>query len=448
MRIDSRKGAANLVPALHLMGWMSDRPISGSRAVSNPAGAPTIAAHAAGLRYATDQAPGIRRHRCGKGFRYVAPSGKPVTDDAILKRIRALVIPPAWTDVWIAVEPNAHLQATGRDARRRKQYRYHTRWREVRHQTKYDRLVPFARALAQIRRRVTADLRQAALTKTKVVAAVVQLLEKTLIRVGNSEYARTNGSYGLTTLRDGHVRIRGSEVHFQFKGKSGIKQMVTLADSRLARIVRRCQDLPGQELFQYIDETGDCRPVTSADVNAYLRAAAGEDFTAKDFRTWTGTLLAASALSGRRPRLSRASSSRSRPPSKQSVKSAMLRAIEEVARQLGNTSAVCRACYIHPAVLAAFADGTLSKKLARGRRRRRGLSPDECAVLGLLENQRDWRDQLAEAARIARRKSAKSPTRLTQPTRRTRPTRSTRRRGGRRSRTAHRSARRLLAGRA
>jgi DNA topoisomerase-1 len=417
--------------------------MNGSLTVSNPAGAPTVSAHAAGLRYATDHSPGIRRHRRGKGFRYVSPSGKPVTDDATLKRIRALVIPPAWTDVWIAVEPTAHLQATGRDARRRKQYRYHTRWREVRHQTKYGRMVPFARALAQIRRRVKTDARQAALTKTKVVAAVVQLLEKTLIRVGNSEYARTNGSYGLTTLRDGHVRIRGSEVRFQFKGKSGIKQMVTLADSRLARIVRRCQELPGQELFQYIDEMGECRPVTSADVNAYLRDAAGADFTAKDFRTWAGTLLAARALCGRRALSNRASKSRSRAPSKQSIKSAMRRAIEDVACQLGNTAAVCRACYIHPAVLEAFADGTLNQTLGRARRRVRGLSPDECAVLGLLESRRDWRDQLAEAARIARRTSAKSPPR---PARLTRLTRSS---GHRRPRTAHRSARRrFVAGRA
>jgi DNA topoisomerase I len=417
--------------------------MSGSQTVNNPAGAPTISAHAAGLRYATDDTPGIRRHRCGKGFRYVGPSGKPVSEDATLRRIRALVIPPAWTDVWIAVEPNAHLQATGRDARRRKQYRYHTRWREVRHQTKYGRMVPFARALAQIRRRVKTDLHQAALTKTKVVAAVVQLLEKTLIRVGNSEYARTNGSYGLTTLRDGHVRIRGSEVHFQFKGKSGIKQIVTLADSRLARIVRRCQDLPGQELFQYIDETGECRPVTSADVNAYLREAAGADFTAKDFRTWAGTLLAARALCGRRPVPNRASKSKSRVPSQKSIKSAMLRAIEDVARQLGNTSAVCRACYIHPAVLEAFADGTLHQTLAQARRRMRGLSPEECAVLGLLESRRDWREQLARAARIARRTSAKSSTRPSRLIRTTRPP------GRRRSRTPHRGARRrFVAGRA
>jgi DNA topoisomerase I len=310
--------------------------------------------------------------------------------------------------VWIAADPDAHLQATGRDARGRKQYRYHTRWREVRHQTKYDRMVPFARALPQIRRRVTADLRQTALSKNKVVAAVVQLLEKTLIRIGNTEYVRANGSYGLTTLRDGHVRIRGSAVHFQFKGKSGIKQIVTLDDARLARVVRRCQDLPGQELFQYVDEAGRCRPVTSADVNSYLRDAASADFTAKDFRTWAGTLLATYALSKQAP-VRRTSRNASRVPSTRLIKSTMLRAVEEVARELGNTPAVCRGCYIHPAVLEAFADQTLDQKLSRRCRRVRGLSLQECAVLGLLENRRDWRDQLADAARLARRARRRRP---------------------------------------
>jgi DNA topoisomerase-1 len=352
--------------------------------------APTSSAKAAGLRYARDTGRGIRRVKSATGFRYVGPSGRRITDELTLKRVRSLVIPPAWTDVWISADPRAHLQATGRDARGRKQYRYHPRWRDVRHQTKYDRMVPFARALPQLRRRLASDLRQSTLTKRKVVAAVVQLLEKTLIRVGNSEYARTNKSFGLTTLRDGHVQVRGAEVRFQFKGKSGIRQAVTCSNARLAKIVKRCQDLPGQDLFQYVDADGHRGKVTSADVNGYLREAAGADFTAKDFRTWAGTLLAAAALRN----AAIATSDRK-------TRSILLRAVEEVAGHLGNTPTVCRACYIHPAVLEAYADGTLAPRLA-SRRKIRGLSADECAVLALLEGRRDWRAQLTEAARVRR----------------------------------------------
>ena len=243
-----------------------------------------------GLRYGTDTVRGIRRVPPRGRFRYVDAKNRPVTRAATLARIKSLVIPPAWTDVWISPHPKAHLQATGRDARGRKQYRYHTRWKEISHQTKYSRMVPFARALPKIRRQVSHDLRDAALCKTQVLAAVLQLLEKTLIRVGNEEYARTNGSFGLTTLRDRHVRVRGGAIRFEFKGKSGVRQSVTLTNGKLAKSIKRCLDLPGQELFQYVDEHGRRRLITSADVNEYLRQAAGESFSAKDFRTWAGTL--------------------------------------------------------------------------------------------------------------------------------------------------------------
>lgn len=351
-------------------------------------------AHAAGLVYGTDTGHGIKRIRAGSGFRYISSTGKPIRDETTLKRIRALAIPPAWTNVWIAPNPKAHLQATGRDARRRKQYRYHPRWREISHQTKYSRLVSFARALGDIRRRVTADLRQPALGKAKVLAAVVQLLAKTFIRVGNLEYARTNGSFGLTTLRDRHVKIRGRALLFEFKGKSGVRQSVTLNDERLARVVRKCQELPGQELFQYIGDHGRRRILTSADVNGYLRETAGADFSAKDFRTWAGTLLAAQHLGGQ------ATST-----SEREHKSVLVSAIQAVARQLGNTPAVCRACYIHPTVVEAYLDGSLKSRLAR-RRRVRGLSSAEAAVLGVLESKRSWSEQLAAAAPSARSRKA------------------------------------------
>jgi DNA topoisomerase-1 len=348
-----------------------------------------MSAKAAGLRYACDHGRGIRRVRVGKGFRYIKPDGRTIAEEKTLTRIRQLAIPPAWTDVWISNDASSHLQATGRDARGRKQYRYHPRWRDVRHQTKYDRMVPFARALPGLRRRVAADLRHAALTKNKVLAAVVDLLGKTFIRIGNTEYARTNKSFGLTTLKDGHVRIRGSELRFEFRGKSGIRQSITCSDSRLAKIVKRCQDLPGQELFQYIDDRGRRRAITSADVNAYLKHTTGAAFTAKDFRTWAGTLLAAIAL-------------RAEPhqTAVKKCKGVVVRVVERVAAHLGNTASVCRSCYIHPYVIESYSDGTLPAKLAAGRRVR-GLSADENAVLALLENRKDWRALLADAARAA-----------------------------------------------
>jgi DNA topoisomerase-1 len=355
--------------------------------------APPDSAAAAGLRYATDTSPGIRRVRRGSGFRYLGPSNRPIQDAATLHRIRSLAIPPAWRDVWISAHPSAHLQATGRDARGRKQYRYHPKWSEVRNQTKYDRLSPFARALPAVRERVTRDLQHTDLCKDKVIAAVVQLLEKTWLRVGNTEYAKANKSFGLTTLRDRHVRIRGKAMRFEFVGKSGIKQAATLDDARLARVIRTCQDLPGQRLFQYIDERGRRRPISSADVNAYLSDAGHSTewaFTAKDFRTWAGTVLAAAALAGD-----------SAGASTRHTKSRILRAVETVAEHLGNTPAVCRACYIHPAVIEAYLDGSLRGQLARPRRLR-GLSKIERGVLAVLENRRSLRQALLASLEQAR----------------------------------------------
>ena len=358
-----------------------------SRRAAEPNLAPHAAA-AAGLRYTQDTVTnGIQRIRRGSGFRYVGPDRRVVRDKATLARIKALAIPPAWRDVWIARDPNGHLQATGRDARGRKQYRYHAKWREIRHETKYERLVPFARALPRLRERVQRDLSSTALSKHKVIAALVQLLERTWIRVGNSEYARANGSFGLTTLRDRHARVRGKEICFMFVGKSGIKQSVTLEDSVLARVVKKCQDLPGQELFQYVDDHGHRRPITSADVNAYIRSAVGDVFTAKDFRTWAGTVLALQALKGEK-----------RQESARHQKSVIVRAITAVAGSLGNTPAVCRSSYIHPAILEAYADGSLPRRMRTRGVRVRGLTAEEVAVLHLLQSRRSFRRQLVEAA--------------------------------------------------
>jgi DNA topoisomerase-1 len=258
--------------------------------------APEESARAAGLRYTSDNTRGIQRRKAGDSFRYVTPTGQLLRDPVQLQRIKSLVIPPAWTDVWICPDPRGHLQATGRDARGRKQHRYHPRWREVRDETKYHRMIAFAKALPEIRRRTDADLRRPGLPKEKVLAAVVQLLEKTLIRVGNDEYARQNKSFGLTTLRDGHVEVSGERVTFAFRGKSGVQHEVDLQDRRLARVVKACRDLPGYELFQYVDESGTRQTIESSDVNGYLREIIGEEFTSKDFRTWAGTVLAAQLL--------------------------------------------------------------------------------------------------------------------------------------------------------
>jgi DNA topoisomerase-1 len=325
-------------------------------------------AREAGLRYVTDATPGIARRRHGSGFRYRAPDGRAVREHATLARIRSLAIPPAWREVWICPRADGHVQATGRDARGRKQYRYHARWREVRDESKYDRVGPFARALPRLRRRVRADLARTGLPREKVLATVVRLLETTFMRVGNEAYARENDSYGLTTLREKQVRVRGSRLLFQFRGKSGVEHRIEVSDPLLADIVRRMQDLPGEELFCYLDEAGESRVVESADVNAYLREAAGESFTSKDFRTWAGTLLAARALRAF-----------GRPASAAEAKRNLVQAVEAVARQLGNTKAVCRKCYIHPAVLAGYEDGTLASLATRS---------DNAMLLALLRRAR------------------------------------------------------------
>ena len=313
---------------------------------------PRAAARATGLRYATDTRPGLTRHRAGRGFTYRDANGKTIRDRATLDRIRAIVIPPAWTDVWICPWPNGHLQATGRDARGRKQYRYHELWRQRRGADNFARMIAFAKALPRIRRAVEHDLGRRGLPREKVLAAVVRLLELTLIRVGNDEYARLNRSFGLTTMRDRHARIEGTQVRFRFRGKGGLMHEVGLRDRRLAAIVRRCQDLPGQELFQYVDEDGEVRDIASDDVNDYLRDVSGGDYTAKDFRTWAGTLLAYRALRALQPE-------DHGPAAKRNV----VQAIRLTAERLGNTPAVARGSYVHPAVLDAYMDGSLGGAL-------------------------------------------------------------------------------------
>jgi DNA topoisomerase I len=313
---------------------------------------PIAAAKAARLRYVTNQQAGIRRLGEGKDARYIDDKGRPVTDAATLERIRALGIPPAWTDVWICPQPTGHLQATGRDAKGRKQYRYHPRWRETRDETKYGRMIAFGQALPQIRRAVELDLGRPGLPREKVLAAVVRLLETTLIRVGNEEYARSNSSYGLTTMRDKHVTVDAGRITFQFRGKSGKQHRITLSDRRLARVVQRCRDLPGQELFQYLDDDGARQSISSHDVNDYLREVAGQEFSAKDFRTWAGTVLAAQALH-------ELGIFESQTQGKKNI----VQAIEAVAARLGNTPAICRKCYVHPTVLEAYLDGSLAETL-------------------------------------------------------------------------------------
>ena len=332
-------------------------------------------ARAAGLRYVSGGEPGIARKKSGLGFFYRDSQGRSV-NDATRARIRALVIPPAWTDVWIAAEARAHLQATGRDARGRKQYRYHARWSAVRDAAKYDRIGDFGRALPSIRRRIAADLRARPLSRAWVLATVARLLESSAIRIGNCEYRRANGSYGLTTLLNRHVEVEGSKVTLSFRAKSGVEQVVELADAVLARRVCRCQALAGRALFQYVDERGRIRPIRSDDVNAYLREAAGADVTAKEFRTWAGTLEAARGLDA---------ALEGTPESAAARKRAVIRALDDVAAKLGNTRAVCRKSYVHPAILKHFFERrTLS---AAGLRTRgpAGLSSDERALVALLE---------------------------------------------------------------
>jgi DNA topoisomerase-1 len=312
---------------------------------------PEDSARLAGLRYSSDDRPGITRRRAGRGFAYRDPEGRPVRDARTLARIRTLAVPPAWTDVWITTDPLGHLQATGRDARGRKQYRYHARWRARRDDDKFERILAFAALLPGIRRRVDRDLARRSLTRDKVLAAVVRLLELTLIRVGNDEYARLNRSFGLTTLKDRHATIRGSTVRFRFRGKSGREHEVDIRDRRLAGIVRRCRELPGQELFQYLDDDGRPQDVTSDDVNAYLRSVARADVTTRDFRIWAGTVLAYRELSV-------SAAARNGTPDRRAV----VEAVRISAEALGNTPAVARRSYVHPAVLEAYLDGTIEPR--------------------------------------------------------------------------------------
>jgi DNA topoisomerase-1 len=313
---------------------------------------PVTSAKEAGLHYVTDRKPGITRKRAGSGYTYYAPDGSKIADRKTRARIKALVIPPAWTDVWICPDPLGHLQATGRDARGRKQYRYHPGYREARDETKYERTIAFGLALPGIRKRVDRDLARQGLPREKVLATVVKLLETTLIRVGSEEYARTNKSFGLTTMRNRHVSVKGAKVEFKFRGKGGIRHNVDVEDRRLARIVARLQELPGQALFNYLDSDGKRHSIGSTDVNDYLREISGQDFTAKDFRTWTGTVLAASALR-----------EFERFDSQAQAKRNLVQAIETVAERLGNTPSVCRKCYVHPVVLDSYLEGSLVERL-------------------------------------------------------------------------------------
>ncbi len=330
------------------------------------------------LTYVNDDEPGYRRVASGAGFSYRDANGRTVKDRKVLKRIRALVIPPAWSDVWICASANGHLQVTGRDARGRKQYRYHADFRAHREDAKFGRILVFARKLPAIRKVVDAHLRKKGLPRDKVLAATVHLLETTLIRIGNRDYAKQNKSYGLTTLRDRHVTIEGTELRFQFTGKSGKEWNLALRDRRIARIVKACQDIPGQHLRQYFDEDGSRASVTSGDVNAYLREVTGEDFTAKDFRTWAGTVLAALALQEFEAFDSQAGAKRN-----------VRGAIEKVAALLGNTPTICRTCYIHPEILDSYMSGELlldvkDEAETRLRKGLKGLKPEEVAVLTLL----------------------------------------------------------------
>jgi DNA topoisomerase-1 len=336
------------------------------------------AAEYAGLTYVSDDRPGIRRKRSGRGFRYESSQGAKVSDAATLERIKALAVPPAWTDVWICPRASGHIQATGRDARGRKQYKYHPRFREVRESTKYHHMLAFAENLPAIRGKVQEHLALRGLPREKVLATVVHLLEATLIRVGSDAYARANKSYGLTTLKNRHVEVDGSALKFNFKGKGGKIWKLDVHDRRIAKVIRACQELPGQELFQYIDEDGETRDVTSSDVNAYLREISGEDITAKDFRTWHGTVLAALALQD-------FETLHSQEGAKRNIRDA----IQKVAARLGNTAAICRKCYIHPEILTTYIEGSLLLEIKDGLEEelREGLatlSPEEAAVLTLL----------------------------------------------------------------
>jgi len=365
---------------------------------------PASAARAAGLRYVHDDRPGIRREAGKDGFRYLDAKGEALDDETTLARIKSLVIPPAWTEVWICPQANGHLQATGRDARGRKQYRYHPKWREARDEVKYERMLKFGNALPAIRAEVDRALKLPGLPREKVLATIVYLLEATMMRVGNEEYARTNKSFGLTTLRNRHAKVDGSDVEFSFRGKSGVYHKVKVHDRRLARIIARSRDLPGQELFQYIDDDGATHSIDSSDVNDYLRAITGEEYTAKDFRTWSGTVLAALALQ-----------EFEKFDSETQAKKNIVRAIESVAEKLGNTPSICRKCYVHPAVLDAYLEGA-ALEVMRERTEEKladdlhALQPEEAAVLAMLQQRLRLEQEAAAtkskpAAKSSRKKS-------------------------------------------
>jgi DNA topoisomerase-1 len=313
---------------------------------------PVEVAEEAGLRYVSDDQPGYARKIKGGDFEYFDTDGKPIRDETRLLRIRRLAIPPAYKDVWICPSPNGHIQATARDARGRKQYRYHERWREARDENKYERMLVFGQALPKIRRQVNKDMGLRDLPRNKVLATVVHLLGRTFIRIGNEEYARENKSFGLTTMQERHVDVKGATLSFTFRGKSGVKHEIDVNDRRLANIIRKLQDLPGQDIFQYEDETGEVRNISSQDVNDYLQEITGEDFTAKDFRTWAGTVLTAMALSAQGPVENEAQA-------KKNIKDAIV----VVAKILGNTPTVCRKCYVHPVVLDSYLDGDMIEGL-------------------------------------------------------------------------------------
>ncbi len=342
-----------------------------------------LSAKVAGLRYVIDTSPGIRRKGSGRGFAYYNPDGSLIRDAVKLKRIKALVIPPAWTDVWICTIPTGHIQVTARDAKGRKQYRYHPRYRAVRDETKFDRMLAFSTFLPAIRKRVERDLSKPGLPREKVLAAVVRLLERTLIRVGNDEYTKENKSYGLTTLRRKHVTVDGSKLMFEFRGKSGVSQSVAITDRRIASIVQHCQTLPGQELFKYVDDNGQRQTVGSADVNEYLQKISGEDITAKDFRTWAGTMFAATTLGNMGPTTS-----------ERDARANIVRAVDLVAERLGNTRAVCRKYYIHPKIIEAYMAGSVIEARPPPTKRKRArpsasLRLQEAAVLEFLHLQDD-----------------------------------------------------------
>jgi DNA topoisomerase-1 len=346
-------------------------------------GSASSAAEEVGLVYVSDKAPGYTRRRKGRGFAYLSLTGETVRDAELRARFEALVIPPAWTEVWICADSCGHIQATGRDEKGRKQYIYHPKWDEARSQTKFGRLLQFAEALPALRRRVDEDLRKRTLSREKVLAIVLRLLDETLIRVGNLEYARQNNSYGLTTLQDEHIEVRGSRVTFTFRGKSGKEQEIDLHSQRLARLVKSCQELPGQQLFQYLGDDGSCCiTVSSTDVNQYLRESTGQDFSAKDFRTWGATVLAAVELYEIGP----AASATAR-------KKNLSQAVKNTAHTLGNTPTVCRGYYIHPAVFAAYESGNLfrvfQETLAGPQEGRSGLDRIETAVMRLLQTAAD-----------------------------------------------------------